>query len=270
MLDVRIACRDDPPTAATARHASAMNDLQAFFEANHGRLIHKWMHYFEVYDRHFARFRGSDVHVLEFGVSQGGSLDMWRDYFGPRCTLYGADINPQCKAFERDGTRIFIGDQEDRGFLRSLAQSIPRIDILIDDGGHTMGQQIATFEELFGKISDHGVYLCEDMHTSYWRRWGGGYRHPGSFVEYGKRLIDRLNAWHSQSAVLKVDDFTRSVHSMHWYDSMLVIEKRPMAEPTHRKTGTASISDYTPPNWRASSRLGARVRRVIGLKDRPR
>ncbi|MBS0212418.1 MAG: class I SAM-dependent methyltransferase [Proteobacteria bacterium] len=244
-----------------------MNDLQAFFEANDGRLIHKWMHYFEVYDRHFARFRGTDVHVLEFGVSQGGSLDMWRDYFGPRCRIFGADINPHCKTLENEHARIFIGDQEDRGFLRSLAQQIPRVDILIDDGGHTMRQQIATFEELFGHVSPNGVYLCEDIHTSYWKRWGGGHRRRGSFVEYAKGFIDRIHAWHSESPTLAVDDFTRSAHSLHWYDSILVIEKRPMTAPEHRKTGAASIPDYQPPSWRASTRLTSRLRRAIGMDE---
>lgn len=110
-----------------------MNDLEKFFEANTGHLIHKWMHYFEIYDRHFASFRGTDVHILEFGVSQGGSLDMWKHYFGPRCRIYGVDINPHCKALEDEDVTIFIGDQEDRDFLRSLTAKIPRIDILIDD-----------------------------------------------------------------------------------------------------------------------------------------
>ena len=121
-----------------------MNDLEKYFEANNDRLIHKWMHYFEIYDHHFSRFRGTDVHILEFGVSQGGSLQMWKDYFGPQCRIYGVDINPHCKALEEDRITIFTGDQEDRIFLRSLAASVPRIDILIDDGGHSMRQQIAT------------------------------------------------------------------------------------------------------------------------------
>jgi len=61
-----------------------MNDLEAYFRDNTGRQIHKWHHYFEIYDRHLARFRGTDVHVLEFGVAQGGSMQMWKEYFGPR------------------------------------------------------------------------------------------------------------------------------------------------------------------------------------------
>jgi hypothetical protein len=247
-----------------------MNDLERFFEANTGRLIHKWMHYFEIYDRHFARFRGGDVHVLEFGVSQGGSLDLWKDYFGPRCKIHGVDINPHCKALENEDVTIFIGDQEDRAFLQSLATKIPRIDILIDDGGHTMRQQIATFEELFGHVAENGVYLCEDLHTSYWSKWGGGYRRHGTFIEYAKGFIDRIHAWHSHSPALKVDDFTRSAHSLHFYDSVLVIEKRPMTEPVHRKTGVATVADYESPGKQAADRFKAGLMRALGIKDRPR
>jgi hypothetical protein len=83
-----------------------MNDLERFFEANTDRLIHKWRHYFEIYDRHFARFRGQSPHVVEFGVSQGGSMRMWKDYFGAGATIHGVDINPHCKQFEEDGVHI--------------------------------------------------------------------------------------------------------------------------------------------------------------------
>ena len=79
-----------------------MNDLEKYFHENTGRLIHKWKHYFEIYDRHFSRFRGTDVHILEFGVSQGGSLQMWKNYFGHRCKIYGVDINKHCKSLEED------------------------------------------------------------------------------------------------------------------------------------------------------------------------
>ncbi len=248
-----------------------MNDLEKYFEANNDRLIHKWMHYFEIYDRHFSRFRGTDVHILEFGVSQGGSLQMWRDYFGPQCRIYGVDINPHCKALEEDRVTIFIGDQEDRAFLGSLAASVPRIDILIDDGGHSMRQQVATFEELFGRIAENGVYLCEDLHTSYWKEWGGGYRRRNTFIEYSKRFIDSINAWHSKSRALKIDDFTRSAHSLHYYDSVLVIEKRRIRAPTHRKTGIASVPDYASPGKQSADRLKARLKKAVrGITGRSR
>ncbi|MEM7801480.1 MAG: class I SAM-dependent methyltransferase [Chloroflexota bacterium] len=231
---------------ATYIRKARLNDLEKFFEANQGRLIHKWTHYFEIYDRHFSRFKGSDVHVVEFGVSQGGSLQMWQNYFGPDAKIFGIDINPHCKQFEDEQVKIFIGDQEDKGFLNSLAKQIPRIDILIDDGGHSMTQQINTFEALFDKIEPRGIYLCEDTHTSYWAKFGGGYKRRGTFLEFSKNFIDYLHAWHSKTKHLSVSTFTKSVHSLHYYDSILVIEKRPMEKPVHLRTGTPSIPSYQP------------------------
>jgi hypothetical protein len=128
------------------------------------------------------------------------------------------------------------------------------IDVLIDDGGHTMTQQITTFEELFPRVAPDGVYLCEDLHTSYWQAFGGGYRSPNTFIEYSKNFIDYIHAWHAQERAkprrkrwyrrqqslpprLSVSDFTRSVHSLHYYDSVLVIEKRPISPPSDLMTG---------------------------------
>lgn len=218
-----------------------MNHLQHYFENNTGRLIHKWSHYFDVYDRHFHRFRDQEIVILEIGVSQGGSLQMWKDYFGPKAKIYGIDIDPACKSLEEDNIEIFIGSQSDRDFLRLVKKQIPKVDILIDDGGHTMTQQIVSFEELFDHVKDKGVYLCEDMHTSYWIKFGGGYRRSGSFIEYSKNFVDYINAWHSHQKGLKVSDFTRSVDSVHFYDSIVVLEKKPRQPPDHKKTGSYSF-----------------------------
>jgi len=205
----------------------ADNDLRRYFDNNPGRLLHKWLHYFEIYDHHFQRYRGKPVNILEIGVFHGGSLQLWKDYFGPQAKIYGIDIDPRCKQFEEENVRIFIGDQGDRTFLHQVKQEIPHPDILIDDGGHLMHQQIATFEELYPFVAEDGVYLCEDLHTSYWPEWGGGLRRPGTFIEYSKRLIDSLNGFYNQDpARFSPGSVTRSAHSLHFYDSVLVIEKQ--------------------------------------------
>ncbi len=215
-----------------------MNELLDYFQNNTGRVIHKWMHYFEIYERHFSRFRHTPVNVVEIGVQNGGSLQMWKHYFGEQARVFGIDIDPACKQLEEPQIKIFIGDQGDRAFLRSFAETMPRIDILIDDGGHRMSQQIATFEELFPHIDDCGVYLCEDLHTSYWKSHGGGVNNNQSFIEYSKHFIDYINAWHSHDPErLSVSEFTRSTHSLHYYDSVLVIEKRPTERPRHEMRG---------------------------------
>jgi 23S rRNA U2552 (ribose-2'-O)-methylase RlmE/FtsJ len=218
-----------------------MNDLEKYFTSNSKRLIHKWNHYFEIYDKHFSRFRGKEVNILEFGVSEGGSLQMWKHYFGDKARVWGVDINPRCKILEEDRIKIKIGDQADKAFLKTLKDEIPRIDILIDDGGHTMEQQINTFEVLYSAIDSSGVYLCEDLHTSYWPKYGGGYKNKNSFIENSKNLIDQLNAFHSREKDFSVDNFTKSAHSLHFYDSVLVIEKRIIDQPTHRQIGTPSF-----------------------------
>lgn len=251
------------PMFISKQSGKSMNDLEAFFRQHDGRLLHKWHHYFEIYDRHFSRFRGKPVHVVEFGVSQGGSLKMWQHYFGPQVQITGVDINPNCKQFEEPGVCIHIGDQQDRNFLKMLARTLAPIDILIDDGGHTMKQQIHTYEELFPRVTAEGVYLIEDLHTSYWKRWGGGVRRKQTFIEYSKQFIDWLNAWHSREpGKLQPTGFTRAVHSLHYYDSVLVIEKRPREQPTHERKGERLFPDYE----HQSPRLVDRVKRALHRK----
>lgn len=223
------------------RNTAPANPLTDYFRRNEGRRIHKWMHYFDIYHRHFERFRGKPVVVLEFGVSHGGSLQMWRDYFGRKARIYGVDINPRCAELAGRGTRVLIGDQEDREFLRSVMVETGPVDVVIEDGGHTMGQQIATFEEVYPHMKKNGVFLIEDLHTSYWKRYGGGYRREGTFMEYAKGLVDQLNAWHSREPDFEVDAFTRSTRSMHFYDSIIVFERGVVPKPHHKRTGRPSF-----------------------------
>ncbi len=222
-------------------NANEMNDLENYFRSNDKRLIHKWIHYFDVYDRYFGKYRGKEVILLEIGVSQGGSLQMWKDYFGENAKIFGIDIDPKCKELEEKNIEIFIGSQSDKKFLREVRQKIPPVDILIDDGGHTMIQQIVTFKELFDHIKEDGIYLCEDLHTSYWLKYGGGYKRKGTFIEYSKNFIDYLNAFHSEQRIFKVNQFTKSVYSIHYYDSIIVLEKRKISPPYHEMTGIPSF-----------------------------
>jgi len=203
------------------------NPLWKYFAHNEGRIIHKWHHYFDIYHNHFSRFRDMPITVLEIGVFKGGSLQMWKSYFGDKAKIYGVDVDPHCKELEEDQIKILIGDQADRHFLQVLKDEIGGIDILIDDGGHTMLQQINTFDELYPAVSETGVYLVEDLHTSYWDEYGGGYKKQGSFIEYAKGFIDSLNAWHSRDPELTPGNLTKSATGIHFYDSILVIEKYP-------------------------------------------
>jgi hypothetical protein len=149
-------------SACTGCEENPLKDY--FLNHRHGRGIWKWNHYFDVYHRHLQPFCGRSLKVLEIGVYSGGSLGMWRDYFGDGAAIYGLDIEPACKAYEEEGVTVLIGDQGDREFWRRIKKTLPAFDIVIDDGGHLVEQQIVTFEEIFPQMSPGGVYICEDVH----------------------------------------------------------------------------------------------------------
>ncbi len=209
--------------------------LEDFFNNRAHRFIHKWIHYFEIYERHFKDLVGKGpINILEIGIFKGGSIEMWIDYFGKdNCFIYAIDIDPRCKEIEKsyDNVKVFIGDQADKQFLASVCDQIPPVDILIDDGGHTMIQQINTFEVLYDHVKGGGIYLCEDLHTSYWANYGGGHKRKDSFIEYIKDYIDKLNAHHSREDSLTIDKYTDTIHSMHFYDSIVVLEKFETIKP---------------------------------------
>lgn len=214
------------------------NPLLEIVERGLNHLVHKWNHYLPLYHRHFSEYKNratpeKKVRILEIGVSKGGSLDLWNAYFGKEnCELYGMDITPSCKQFEKDTVKIFIGDQADKNFLKSIVQSTQPFDIIIDDGGHTMVQQINTFEVLYDHVKPGGLYLCEDLHTSYWPEYGGG-SHPNTFINYSKKFIDQINAYHVRGGA--VDSFTTSCSGIHYYDSMIFLDKadKPIPRPIH-------------------------------------
>lgn len=218
------------------------NPLRAYFDANPGRLIDKWDHYFDIDHRHLQRYRGQPVTLVEIGVFHGGSLQMWKHYLGPQARIIGVDILPRALQLAEAGIEIVIGDQADPRFLADLAARVGPIDVLIDDGGHTMTQQIRTVQGLFDAVKADGIVVVEDVHTSYWSEYGGGYRNPYSFVEFAKQLVDQLNAWYSRDADSFVPNaFTQQTRSIHFYDSVVIFEKGPHPRPRPCQSGTPSF-----------------------------
>jgi hypothetical protein len=218
--------------------SSGANPLRAFFDARtEGQGIWKWDHYFDVYHRHLERFRGSAVHILEIGIYSGGSLELWRDYFGGGCQVYGVDVEEACRSYEDDATTVFIGDQADRDFWRTFRAAVPKLDVVVDDGGHQPDQQATSLEELLPHLAPGGVYIVEDVH-------GVGNR----FGDYAAALVDALNAYQGvadhrdpeRRKVSKATSFQSAVDSIHTYPFITVIEKRraPIAEFVAPKRGT--------------------------------
>ena len=194
------------------------------FKTNDKKPIHKWVHYFPIYERHFQPWVNKSLVFWEIGVAEGGSLQMWQRFFGPSAIIIGIDINPDCAKFAEDNIYVRIGSQSDTIFLQSIIDEFGVPDVILDDGSHVMEDIYKTFEFMYPKISKNGVYMVEDLHTAYDSRFGGGVDKPGTFINISKALIDQLNADHTAGAV-KPDFVTRFTFGIHFYDSIVVYER---------------------------------------------
>lgn len=204
--------------AAAAREQDEYpNPLRAYFDGvKEGPGVCKWLHYFECYHRHLQKFVGRAVNVVEVGVHSGGSLPMWRHYFGEGCRVHGVDIQKECMVYQDSHTTIYIGDQADRAFWRRFRESVPDVDVLIDDGGHEPEQQMVTLEEMLPHLRPGGVYICEDIIGT-------------RFAAFALSLAGELNAFsqppQQQELASTPTPFQAAVHSVHLYPYMVVIEK---------------------------------------------
>lgn len=198
--------------------------LWDYFLNNPGRQIHKWRHYFPIYEKHFERFVNRPVSMLEIGCGHGGSLQMWKNYLGPMARIVGVDILKDRKQLVEEQIDIRIGDQGDPEFLKAVADEFGPFDIILDDGSHLQEHMWISFETLYPRVTPTGVYMIEDTHCCYRKSHGGGLKAEGSFMEFCKDLIDSLNAEHARDQ-MATTEFTRSTLSISFYDSMIAFEK---------------------------------------------
>jgi len=203
-----------------------------FLSRTDDKKMFKMDHYMDVYDDILGPWAGRTVSFLEIGVYLGGSLRMWRDFFSPTSQLTFLDIEPNCKKLEIPGTTIAIGDQTDTAFLGNVSAEYGPFDMIVDDGGHKMNQQITSFQALWPRLNDGGLYIVEDTHTSYWPGFGGGHRAPSSFIEFSKALIDLMHSWYTDDdAGFPLHPLAAEIGSIRYYDSLVVIEKKLKSAP---------------------------------------
>jgi 23S rRNA U2552 (ribose-2'-O)-methylase RlmE/FtsJ len=201
------------------------------FIAHTGNVSSKWAQYLEVYERYFAPHRNKRCKILEIGVQNGGSLQLYQKYFSFAEKIVGVDIDPKCKRIESGNIYIEIGSQADREFLDDVNAEHGPFDIVIDDGSHVFEHQISSFEALFPHLSSTGVYIVEDTHTSYLPDFGGGVRKQDTFIEYGKFVLDQVNAPFFADSTHQTAWLAEHLYSVSFYDSMVVFEKRPKSAP---------------------------------------
>lgn len=217
-----------------------MKDIKDIFLSLEKR-CDKFEHYFPLYEKWFSKFVGKSPKILEIGVYGGGSLEMWTKWFGPGTSVYGVDINKKCSRYNNKNIKIIIGDQGSSTFWEEkfLNNGLTDFDIIIDDGSHENSHQIQTLISTYNLLKDGGIYWCEDTHTSYYtNRLDGGLKNSKSFIEYAKNLIDVIHNDHTHYAIghgnlegphvdLKIAQHFDKIQGIHFYDSIVVIEKGP-------------------------------------------
>jgi hypothetical protein len=216
----------------------------ALFFQHQGLQAMKWVHYLPVYDRLFGPFEHGfttpegdrrSLRFLEIGVSKGGSLQIWREFFGSAAVIFGVDINPECAKTAGPDRQVRIGSQADPTFLRSVVEEMGGVDVVLDDGSHVATHQRASFDVLFPLLSTGGLYVVEDTHTSYWFKYRGGLRRPGTFIETAKSLVDGMHSWYFRVPVSRRSRVAKTeITSVQFYDSIVAIEKGEHRRPEPR------------------------------------
>lgn len=183
------------------------------------------------YMTHLKKFRHKRINLLEIGVGGydnprlgGNSLRMWKRYF-PFGKIFSLDIYDK-SPLEEDRIRIFRGSQVDKNFLDQVIDEIGEVDIIIDDGSHINEHVIQTFNLLFPKLRDGGIYVVEDTQTSYWEDFGGDsnvLNNPKTMMNYFKSLTDALNNREFIKPNYKQSYYDRKVVSMHFYHNLIFI-----------------------------------------------
>ncbi len=182
----------------------------------------KWDNYFEIYENCLKKFINKKITLVEVGIGNGGSLFMWRKFLGKKARIIGIELNPEAKKFEKYGFKIFIGDQSDPSFWKKFYNKIGKIDVLIDDGGHTNLQQITTLMESVDKIKQNGVIMIEDTHTSFMNYKGFKNPSKNSLVSFTINMIENL---HRRNPMVKkkMNNISKKIYSIEYFDSIVLL-----------------------------------------------
>ena len=232
------------PTAQPDARPTAQ--LDALYAAHDGKVSDKWALYLGEYDRLFHPYRDRPVRLLEIGIQNGGSLELWARYFPNAARIVGCDINPACRQLQYDDPRIavVVADANLDATRQSILAQSASWDLVIDDGSHRSRDIVLTFLSYFPLLEPGGLFVAEDLHCSYWQAWDGGLFDPFSSISFFKLLADIVNHEHWGVARPRTDLLRgfaaryggapdeaqlAQIHSVEFINSICVIRKAPAA-----------------------------------------
>lgn len=230
--------------------------LEQLYAEHVGKVSDKWSIYFNEYDRILGAYRNKPVRLLEIGIQNGGSLEIWSKYFPHAQKLVGCDINPDCTGLSYEDPRIavVVGDVNSDAAQAAVLGHAPLFDVILDDGSHRSSDIVKSFARYFPHLTDDGVYIAEDLHCSYWEDFEGGLFDPFSSITFFKRLADVISHEHwgieKNSADILSGFFSKygfqmdaealqNVHSVEFINSMCIVRK---AKPEQNRLGSRIIA----------------------------
>lgn len=218
-----------------------MASLSSMYEQHQGKVSDKWSLYLRVYEELFGSKRTSITNMLEIGVQNGGSLEIWAQYLPNAKHLVGCDIDPQCGTLFFDDPRVsvIVGDANSAGSIQSVRAISPNYDVIIDDGSHVPRDVIAAFINYFPMLTPGGIYVVEDVHCDYLDTHAGGILNPLTSTNFFHCLVHLMNQahWNPElapetfaSGFIPREQFPpflkqRFIDSIAFYDSMIIIRR---------------------------------------------
>jgi hypothetical protein len=221
--------------------------------------------YFHVYEELLSPYIGQPITFVEVGVYNGGSLFMWRHFFGEQARIIGVDLNPDARRWENEGFEIWIGNQSNPDFWAEFLNSVGEIDIFLDDGGHSNSQQIQTVVSVAPSIRDNGLVLVEDTHTSYMTQFGNPSKR--SFVNFAFDVVDSINSRFPEVSASN-NSLNQYVSSVSFFESIVAFHINRgqcfISQPTTNEGQTQGATDYR--HHETRSRVVGRLRESLIAK----
>lgn len=218
-------------------------EFSEIFLSHKGKIADKWSSYLPIYDQVLRKFKNSPVNLLEIGIQNGGSLEIWSQYFHSAKNIVGCDIDQNCRKlkFAMENVSVVVGDANSPESISAIMNISNDFDIIIDDGSHESKDVVASFIEYFPKLKNDGVYIVEDLHTSYWKSYGGSLNKGSSSIDFFKNIIDILNFEHWEGGKSRAKHLGRflnlkeesgfgevldQIHQISFFNSVCIIEKK--------------------------------------------
>lgn len=219
------------------------NTLENIFSQHVGKRTDKWFSYLKIYEDLFREYKNKKINILEIGIQNGGSLEIWSKYFDHAENIVGCDIDDMCSELQYGDPSITVvtSNINSDDTERKIYDIANKFDIIIDDGSHRSGDIIGSFCRYFPYLNPNGLYIIEDMHCSYWEQYEGGLYNPFSSISFFKSLVDIINQqhwgielnpqeylqhFHNRYDVSIANKHLRSIHSIKFTNSLCIIEKK--------------------------------------------